>query len=51
MVNTVNLKSHGARGVQLLADLVEQCDTYQLEMSDLREARRIVLGLLPRQGE
>jgi hypothetical protein len=44
-VNTVNLDSHGAQGTELLGQLVERCDCYLLEMSDLAAAVELVLGL------
>jgi hypothetical protein len=45
-VNTVNLDSHGTRGVQMLGDLVERCACYELEMSDLGAASNLVLELM-----
>ena len=45
-VNSVNIDAHGGQGAQLLGDLVEQCECYELEMSDLNEACRLVFSLL-----
>jgi len=44
--NTVNLDRRGSEGARALGGLVEQCDGYELEMSDLDQACRLVLGLL-----
>jgi hypothetical protein len=49
-LNSVNLDHHGERGMQVLADLVERCDAFELEMSDLDAACRLVLELVEEQG-
>jgi len=44
--NTAYFDRLGTRGARLLGELVDYCDCYGLEMSDLDEACRLVLGLL-----
>ena len=43
--NTVNFSSHGPRAAQLVGELVERCDCYELEMSDLDESCKLLLAL------
>lgn len=46
VTSAVNLDRHGSRGARLLADLVEHCECYRLELSDLEDACRLMLTLV-----
>jgi hypothetical protein len=45
-INSVNLEKHGERGAQTLASVVAQCDAYELVMSNLDEACKLVLNVI-----
>jgi hypothetical protein len=49
-LNSVNLDHHGEQGAHVVADLVERCDAFELEMSDLTAACKLVLGLVEERG-
>jgi hypothetical protein len=44
--NAVNLDVHAGRGLELLGQLAQDCDCFELEMSDLDLACRLVLDLV-----
>jgi hypothetical protein len=45
-VNSLNMDALGSQGAELLGSLVEGCPCYELELSDVDVACRLVLGLL-----
>jgi HprK-related kinase A len=45
-VNAVNFKQHGSAGVDALGSLVARCECLALAVSDLAEARRLLLDLV-----
>ena len=50
VVNTVNLDLHGARGMRVLAETARRCLCFQLEMSDLDDACRLILDAVAAAG-
>jgi hypothetical protein len=46
VTNAINLGRHGCVGARVLADLVERCDCYELEMDDLDAACSSIMALV-----